>query len=121
MKEWDYLYSSILISLELEESGACEELSALGCKHARHVHKLIVVDALGAVLRQRNVLLQQIPQLFQILLVEHLRCFILEKSGARFLADAEVQRVLVVRFFVEKLRNVFKGRIFLFFLLLFIF
>jgi hypothetical protein len=34
MKERYYLDSSILISLELEESGTSEELSAFGGKHA---------------------------------------------------------------------------------------
>jgi hypothetical protein len=91
MKERNDLNSSILISLELEESGAGEELSAFRCKHARHVHELVVVDALSAVLRQRNVLLQKVPKLFQILLVEHLRCFVLQETSARFLPNAKVQ------------------------------
>ena len=67
------------------------------------------------------MLFQEIPKLLQILLVKYFSCFILEEPGARFLADAEVQRVLVVRLLVKELWNIFKSRILLFLQLLFIF
>lgn len=121
MEKWNYLNSSVLISFKLEECGAREELSALGGEHAGHVHELIVVDALGAVLGQRDVLFQQVPKLLQVLLVKHLGCFVLEKTSARFLPHAEVQRILVVWFLVEELWYVFKCRILLLFKLFFFF
>lgn len=120
MKEGNNLDSSILIPLELEESGTREELSAFGCKHSRHIHELVVVDALSAVLGKRDVLFQQIPELFQILLVEHLRCLVLKETSARFLAYTEVQRVFIVWLLVEKFGYILKCRVLLFFELLFI-
>ncbi len=119
MKEGNNLDSSILIPLKLEEGGTREELPAFGRKHARNVHKLVVVDALSAILGQRDVLLQQIPQLFQILLVKHLRCLVLKEASARFLAYTEVQRVFIIRLLVEELGYVLESRVLLFFDLLF--
>ena len=68
MKKWHDFDSSILIALEFEKSGCCEELLAFSWQPSGHVYELIIIDPLGAVVGLRDILLEKVPQLLEILL-----------------------------------------------------
>jgi hypothetical protein len=77
VEEGDDLDAAILVSFELEKSGGGEELLALARQSGGDIDELVVVDPLGLVIGLRDVLLQQVPQILQVFLLQHLTRLIL--------------------------------------------
>jgi hypothetical protein len=76
------------IALKFEEGATGEELTAFGREDSRYVDELVVVNALGPVVGLRQVLLEEVPQSFEILLLENFSCFVLKEARTSFLTHS---------------------------------
>ena len=91
MEERYDLDSAELITLKLQEGRRGEELAAFRGQTLRDEHELVVVDAFSTVVRLRQVLFEQVPEVFQVFLLEDLACFVLQKACTSLLSDFEIQ------------------------------
>ena len=91
MEERYDLDSAELITLKLQEGRRGEELAAFRRQTLRNEDELIVVDALCTVVWLRQMLLEQVPEVFQVFLLEDLTCFVLQKACTSLLSDFEIQ------------------------------
>lgn len=67
MEKRHNLDPSEFVPFKLEERRRREKLAALRRQLRRHEHELIVVDALGAIVGLRQVLLEQVPEALEVL------------------------------------------------------
>jgi hypothetical protein len=81
--------SAELITFKFQKSACCEELSALWRQLRRHKHELIIVNSLCLVVRLRQVVFQQVPQLLKVLLLQDFRGLILQEARASLLPHSE--------------------------------
>jgi hypothetical protein len=58
VEKWDNFYAAEFITLKFEERAGGKELAALARQQRRHEDELVVVNALGAVVRLREMVLE---------------------------------------------------------------
>jgi len=120
VEEGNDLDATEFVSFKFEEGARSEELAALCWQQCGNVHKLVVVYALVLVIRLREVVFQQMPQLLEVFLFEHLCCLVLQKSGSGLLSHPEEEGLVTLRLFEEKFGDLLECRILRLFSLLFL-
>ena len=111
MEEGNDLDPPKLVAFKFKEGTCCKELATLWWQKCRDVHKLIVVYAFCPIIWLTQVLLEKVPQVFEIFLLEDFGGLVLEEASASFLAHLEVEGVLGVRLLKEEFWDGFERRI----------